>query len=143
MRPIFLSSMRLPSGTIEDRLSVYDCSDARGGNLKANGLARTRFSAQRRKDSLAWQVRGGSGFWCSPSGRQTEPWNPPRFKTGPLVLLIHCANRTHDDDPKHSIPCGLLAILRCYGRSHHHAYIRRLLPQELAWLHDGEGIERC
>jgi hypothetical protein len=87
MRPIFLRSMRLPSGTIEDRLSVCDCSDARGGNLKSNGLARTRFSAQQRKESLPWQVRGGSGFWCSPSGRQTEPWNPPRFKTGPLVLL--------------------------------------------------------
>jgi hypothetical protein len=87
MRPIFLRSVRLPSGTIEDRVSVYDCSDARGGNLKSNGLARTRFSAQRRKEPLAWRVRGGNGFWCSPSGRQTEPWNPPRFKTGPFVLL--------------------------------------------------------
>jgi|GraSoiStandDraft_12_1057312.scaffolds.fasta_scaffold360407_2 hypothetical protein len=41
MRPIFLRSVRLPSGTIEDRLSVYDCSHPRGGNLKSNGLART------------------------------------------------------------------------------------------------------
>ncbi len=87
MRPIFLRSMRLPSGTIEDRLSVCDCSDARGGNPKSNGLARTRFSAQQRKESLPWQVRGGSGFWCSPSGRQTEPWNPPRFQNRSIGVI--------------------------------------------------------
>jgi len=41
MYPIFLRSVRPPFGTIEDRLSVYDCSHPRGGNLKSNGLART------------------------------------------------------------------------------------------------------
>ena len=41
MRLIFLRSVRPPFGTIEDRLSVYDCSHPRGGNLKSNGLART------------------------------------------------------------------------------------------------------
>jgi hypothetical protein len=33
MCPIFLPSVRPPFGTIEDRLSVYDCCHARGGGF--------------------------------------------------------------------------------------------------------------
>src|SRR5260370_26365844 len=41
--PIFRLSVHPRFGTIEDRLSVYDRSHARGSSLKSNGLACTQF----------------------------------------------------------------------------------------------------
>jgi hypothetical protein len=52
MSPISPRSVRPPFATIEDRLSVYDRPHARSGSLKSNGLPRTQFAAQRRKESL-------------------------------------------------------------------------------------------
>src|ERR1700693_3321130 len=50
--PIFLRSVRSPFGTIEDRLSAFDCSHRRCGSPESNGLARTLCAAPRRKESL-------------------------------------------------------------------------------------------
>jgi hypothetical protein len=61
MCPIFLPLVRLPIGTIEDRVSVYDCSHARGGSLKSNGLARTQLAPGRRKGTLTFYSKESLG----------------------------------------------------------------------------------